>query len=326
MISTRRLMQSYWAVVGLVLVLLAWWAVFFVRQGDYLTTRIAASGQVLTAGEEAAVRAAASDTLRMFLAEGLFLVLLLLGGMLLVVRSMQRELMAHRQHKDFLSAVTHELRSPIASASLYVESILLGRAEGAKATRYLHSVKQDLERLRQQVDGLLAAARVHQAHPQLQPQELELCAHVRNTVARLEQAGLPEGTRLEFEGKQELLARTDPQAVTAIVENLVSNAIKYGGEPAHVVVRVDRLDAQAELSVRDFGPGLRGADAQSIFEPFVRGVVHEQRMRPGVGLGLFMVAELARALGGKALADDQPQGGGLRIRVRFPLSPQGVRA
>mgnify|MGYP006353683257 CR=1 FL=1 len=58
MISTRRLMQSYWAVVGLVLVLLAWGAVFFVRQGDYLTARIAASGQTLTAGEEAAVRAA----------------------------------------------------------------------------------------------------------------------------------------------------------------------------------------------------------------------------------------------------------------------------
>ena len=243
-----------------------------------------------------------------------------------LLRSMQRELVAHRQHKDFLSAVTHELRSPIASASLYVESILLGRAEGAKATRYLHSVKQDLDRLRNQVDGLLAAARVRHAGPQVEPQALELGEHVRAAVARIEQGGLPQGTRMEIHCEDEVIARVDPQAITAIVDNLVSNALKYGGEPARVEVRVERAAGQAELSVRDFGPGLRGADAQSIFQPFVRGGDQEVRMRPGVGLGLYMVAELTRALGGEVRADDQPLGGGLCIRVRLPLTAQGAGA
>ena len=320
MISTRRMLQVYWAVLALVLVLVAWWVVFFARQGDFLTTRVAKAGQTLSPEQAHAVRAAANETLRMFLSEGMFLVLLLIGGMALIVRSMHRELIAHRQHEDFLSAVTHELRSPIASARLYIESLLLGRAQGETATRYLQHAKQDLDRLCDQVDGLLAAARIQRSTPEIVAEALDLAPHVRTCVEQIEQAGLPPGARLEFHGAAGVVASADPRAVTAIVSNLVSNALKYGGDPSRVEVRVATVDDHAELSVRDFGPGLRGADTQSIFEPFVRGDDNDVRMRPGVGLGLYMVAELARALRGDVRAQDRLEGGGMLICVRLPLA------
>lgn len=319
MISTHRTLQIYWAMLGLVLVLLVWWSIFFARQGDFLTSRIARSGATLTAVETEAVRAAANETLRMFISEGLFLVLLLIGGMLLILRSMNRELVAQRHHKDFLSAVTHELRTPIASARLCVESVLLGRAEGEKAKRYLEHTKQDLDRLCDQVDGLLSAARLQRNAPQVVMETLDITSHVRATVEQLQQAGLPPGARLEFHGSDCVMACADPQALSAIVANLVSNALKYGGDPPRVEVRVAEQGEIAELSVRDFGPGLRGADAQSIFEPFVRGEDSSVRMRPGVGLGLYMVAELTRALHGEARAENSPVGAGMLVRVRLPL-------
>jgi len=200
----------------------------------------------------------------------------------LVVRSMQRELGARRQHKDFLSAVTHELRSPIASASLYVESILLGRAEGAKATRYLHSVKLDLERLRQQVDGLLAAARVRQEHPRVQPQELDLCAHVRGTIARLGQAGLPEGTRLEFEGSDELLARTDPQTIV-----LGSRMADAGAMPKARL----RANRTANFFI-SWAAGQWIDDTQCGFRVYPLSVFAAVRLRPRRHSGFVMESEV----------------------------------
>ncbi|HUR28872.1 MAG TPA: HAMP domain-containing sensor histidine kinase [Planctomycetota bacterium] len=320
MITTRRMLQLYWAVLGLVLVLLTWWIVFFARQGDTLIERVARSGEKLSPEEAAAVRAAANETLRMFLGEGLFLVLLLIAGVALIVRSMHRELVTHRQHKDFLSAVTHELRSPIASARLYVESILLGRAEGEKATRYLEHVKQDLDRLCDQVDGLLAAARIQRSAPEVVAKPLDLTPAVRSCVEQIQQTGMPPGARLDFHGTSAVVASADPLAVSSIVTNLVSNALKYGGDPPRVEVRVAAVGLHAELSVRDFGPGLRGADARAIFEPFVRGDDADVRMRPGLGLGLYMVAELARALRGSVRAEDGLEGGGMAIHVRLPLA------
>jgi signal transduction histidine kinase len=326
MISTRRMLQVYWAVTGLVLVLLGWWFIFFAHQGSFLTARIARSGASLSAQESEAVRAAANETARMFFSEGVFLVLLLVAGMVLILRSMHRELIAHRQHKDFLSAVTHELRSPIASARLYLESLLQERVEGEKARRYLEHAKQDLDRLCDQVDGLLTAARLQRGQPQLAAQALDLTPHVRAAVQEIQQKGLPPGAQLEFHGSEVVTACADTRAVSAIVTNLVSNALKYGGDPPRVEVRVANAGEQAELCVRDFGPGLRGADAQSIFEPFVRGEDVSVRMRPGVGLGLYMVAELTRAQHGEVHAEDSLPGGGMLIRVRLPLVKAEVPA
>lgn len=331
MISTRRMLQVYWGGVFLVLVILAWWVVFFWHQGDYLTARIARSGETLSEAEQAAVRAAARETLRMFVFEGVFLVLLLVGGVWLIVRSMSRELAAQRQHKDFLSAVTHELRSPLASARLYVESVLLGRATGEKQQGYLKRTLVDLDRLNERVDALLSAGRLRRSEPEVEPQDMDLALHVQRCVEQFRQGGLAPGARLDCIVEESAMAVADPQAVSSIVSNLVSNALKYGGEPPHVEVRVERRARHVELSVRDWGPGLRGADAQSIFAPFVRGKDEDVRMRPGTGLGLYLVAELARALGGDVRAEDHGAKreagggeGGLCIRVRLPLSTGGA--
>lgn len=329
MIATRRMLQIYWGGVFLVLVLLAWWVVFFWHQGDFLTERIARSGETLSEAEQAAVRSAAAETLKMFVFEGVFLVALLVGGMWLIVRSMSSELAAQRQHKDFLSAVTHELRSPLASARLYVESVLLGRASAEKREGYLRRTLVDLDRLNERVDALLAAGRLRREGPAVEPEELDLAEHVKKSVEQFRQGGLPPGARLECVVDGDVKAVADPQAVASIVSNLVSNALKYGGEPPRVEVRVQRIEREVELAVRDWGPGLRGADAQSIFEPFVRGKSDDVRMRPGMGLGLYLVAELARALGGSVRAEDgrsrESGDGGLCIRVRLPVA-EGAKA
>jgi signal transduction histidine kinase len=315
----RRKLYSYAGVVALYVLVVGWWMFFFAHQSDFLLRRIGRSGTVLDERQAAALRDATDASMRMFLFEGAFLGLLLLASLFLVVRSLQRELAVHRQQSNFLSAVTHELRSPIASARLYIDSLLAGRAEGEKRERYLRNARKDLDRLNGIVDQVLESARAANSGVAVAPERVELDAFVPQALEELAKEAPLTGLKVAADAREPIAVRADPQALRTILRNLLSNAAKYAGADARVEVRTSANDGKARLVVRDFGPGLHGADAQRIFEPFVRGGDELVRTRQGVGLGLYMVAELARAQGGRARALTQLEGGGFGVEVALPL-------
>ena len=316
----RRALHVYGAVVFVIVVLFSWWMVYFYKQSDYLAARMAEQGVELDAAEAAALQSAVSSTTRMLLFEGAFLGLLLIGSVMLVIRALQREVQLARQQHNFLSAVTHELKSPIASARLYLESIELGRAEGEKLERYARHAREDLDRLRGMVEELLQSARLSTAAPSLTPTPVDLTEQVRATLKGLEQEHLTHGARIEFTGPEGVTVNADPDALATIVRNLVSNAIKYGGQPARIDVSVAPAAGghHAQLSVRDHGPGLGKVDAKRIFDPFFRGGDENVRTQKGVGLGLYLVGELVRASGGKIAARDAHPG--LAVELQFPTT------
>src|SRR5262245_21748564 len=112
--------------------MLAWWIVFLVREPDLLVAGIRARGAELLPPTEAARREVGLGTLRMFLSEGSFLFAAFLAGVVLMLRAWRREVLLARQHRDFLSAVTHELRTPLSAARLAVQSLRLGRVPEEK--------------------------------------------------------------------------------------------------------------------------------------------------------------------------------------------------
>ncbi len=315
----RRKLYAYWAVVAVYTLVLGWWLYFFWRQAEWLLVRMARAGVELGPAEQDALRAAANESMRMFLFEGVFLGLMLTASVALVLRSLDRELAVHRQQRNFLSSVTHELKSPLASARLYVESLLLGRAEGEKRQRYLEHALQDLDRLRSMVDDLLSSARLSSTGPRLETERLDLSAFARERLARLAEEQVGARPRIEVMADEPVAVEADPAALETILRNLLGNSIKYGGEEPRIELCVKRSGDQALLALRDHGPGLAGADPERIFDPFVRGGDENVRTQPGVGLGLFIVRELARAQGGAARAREA-QGGGLVIEVNLPLA------
>jgi signal transduction histidine kinase len=114
----------------------------------------------------------------------------------------------------------------------------------------------------------------------------------------------------------------DSKALETMLRNLISNAVKYGGEDPRLEVEVGRDERGAVLRVRDHGRGLAGADAERIFEPFVRGGDENVRTQPGAGLGLYIVRELVRAHRGDVRARDA-ENGGFQIEIRLPLAAAG---
>ena len=271
----RRITLLYWTVVGLAVLVIGWWMVFFGRQGAVLVERLDDVGADLNASQVEALLAAARKSQRMLFFEGVFLTGLLFVGLYLVLRSMRAEVLLHQRQRDFLSAVTHELKSPIASARLCVESLRLGRVPEDKRVRYLGLAQDDLDRLSEMVERLLDAARTSAGQSDLRIEELDLAQFAHEAVARFlraegteEGGAFPSGLSrsaldVELVAPAPVAVRADETALESILRNLLSNAVKYGGEPPRVRVSVVEEDGEARLEVRDFGTGVSGHSARA---------------------------------------------------------------
>jgi signal transduction histidine kinase len=318
--ALQRPLQLYIVIVVLYAVLMGWWVYFLSTEAEWVLRDMARAGAELSVEEASTLRAVTARTGRMFFYESLFLGLLMVGSVWLVLRSLRREALLAQQQRNFLSAVTHELRSPIASAKLYIESLQLGRADSEKAPRYLKHAHEDLVRLAAIVEDLLVSRRLQEARADVRPEPVELRALLGARLERLAERHAERGARLVLLDGGPVTALADVLAVETIVDNLVSNGVKYGGERPLVELAVRAEGARALLEVRDHGPGLQGADVPRLFEPFVRGGDESVRTQQGVGLGLYIVRELVAAQGGAVAAEDA-QGGGACFRVSLPLPP-----
>jgi len=319
MTSLRANVWLYAFIVAFYAALIGWWVFFFSNQADRLVERIVADGGVTDGVAVQAIKLETGESARMFLLEGGFLGLLMLGSIVLVLRAMKREQELGRQQRNFLSAVTHELRSPLASARLHLESLMLGRVPDEKRKRYLDNAHGDLDRLSLLVEDLLAARRFTEKGVEVETITLELDELIAPLVERLAELHHPAGAVVQLERNGRVPVRADPSALERIIDNLVNNAVKYGGDEPRVLVRLGTEAGRALIEVRDDGPGLRGEDAERLTQAFVRGGDENVRTRPGAGLGLFIVRELAEAHGGSFSLADRTDGDGAIARVSLPI-------
>jgi two-component system, OmpR family, phosphate regulon sensor histidine kinase PhoR len=316
-VKTRRALVLYGVVVGTLFLMLSWWVVFFVRQGAVLVERANRAGAGLTAAQAEAVRAAAHQSLRMFLFEGAFLLLAFVAGTVLMLRAMRRELVLARTQRQFLSAVTHELRTPLASARAALQSLTLGRAPAEKRERYLANAAADLARLSELVERVLESTRASGGGMKLRLEPLDLAELVTQRTPLLAAEVAPELT-LELDARAPAQVTADAHALETILRNLLANAAKYATPPGRVRVTVTTAEREVRLTVRDHGPGVQG-DPAELFEPFTRGEGPLVSSRPGVGLGLYLVAELARALSGRVAARNAAPNG-FEVELRLPMA------
>jgi len=321
----RRPLRLYALLVAFYTLLLGWWVYFFARLDERLLGDMDRDGIPLAPAARARLEQAADEAMRMFLFEGGFLGLLVLLSVFLVMRSVQRETLLARQQRNFVSAVTHELRSPLASVRLYIDSLLRNRGDPERVERYLRHAREDVERLGDMIEDILQTRRIAERGVEIARERVDLVELVERRLQRLRELHAERAADLKFvagatasaSASAPVIAQVDPQAICQVLDNLVSNALKYGGERGAVDIAVERQGGEAVLSVRDRGPGF-GDDPARLSEPFVRGGDEQVRTRPGVGLGLFLVREIVAAHGGRLRFDQQLEGGGTRVSVSLP--------
>ncbi len=252
----------------------------------------------------------------MMVSEGGFFAVLLLVLIALLWRSFRRDVELERQHRNFLSAVTHELKSPLASMRLTLETVTSGRASGESAGRFLRAALEEVERLDGLVQKVLEATRYSRGRSVLAPREAPLSQLVEEAVAAFARRAGAAGAQLEVMVEPDIFAEVDEEAMSIAISNLLENAIKYGGRPPRVGVRLGLDGGHAVLEVADNGAGVPEQDRKLIFGRFFRGGDEMTRSTKGTGLGLYLVQQIAGAHRGTVkVASTGPEGTVFRLTV-----------
>ena len=238
-----------------------------------------------------------------------------------VQRDITERLAATRAKEEFVTLVAHELRTPLTSVRGYVEiagESLEAQLDHTQLAAHLQVAARNIARMERLVEQILHVAGENKHRPDARrPTDLVTIVEQAVESARpgVEEAGL----RFELVTGPPTTVTLD-ETFVEVVDNLVSNAVKYTPAGGEVVVSVARHDDAAVLSVTDTGPGVPPGQRQAIFEKFVRGEHAEPRSVPGLGLGLYLTRAIVRAHDGEITVDERP-GGGARFVVRLPLAP-----
>jgi signal transduction histidine kinase len=277
---------------------------------------LAVGWQILVVGDPRPVTAEFSWFEWVFLVLGTLLFVVVIAGLVWMSAWVVREMRLNQRQRAFLDAVTHEMKTPLASLRLYLDTLTRHDPEAERRRHFLERMREDLDRLDGTVDQVLTAARAEEPKPKIASGRVELLALLHECIADLRSRhALPEGAvRLFGEGDRVVRGNADELAV--VFRNLLDNAVKYSDDPVEVAVRVaPRGDGRVEVDISDRGVGIPPVELRKIFQRFYRVGRDVQRTASGLGLGLFIVRNLVRRQGGRVVARSEGSGQGSRFVV-----------
>ena len=230
------------------------------------------------------------------------------------------------QVKDqFVASVSHELRTPLTSIHGYSLLLLDQEDLSAQTRAHLSVISRNAERLQRLVDDLLYTAQVDEDGLHVERRDTDIGQVVRDAVQAAEPAARAHGVSLSVDAPSGLVVRVDPQRIAQVVDNLVSNAVKYTPSGGDVMVAVVMDSSRVEIAVSDTGVGIDAADRDRLFTRFFRARIASEREIQGVGLGLNITRSIVEGHGGRIEVESEP-GHGSTFRVRLPVGggPHGA--
>ena len=233
----------------------------------------------------------------------------------------ERLVEADRLKDEFVALISHDLRTPLTSIMGYVELALEQDSEtGLDKERrgYLDIVARSSQRLLRLVDDLLFVARLRTGQLDLSPKPLDLAEIAAQTVDEMRPRAEQKGLTLVLDAPEPVPVEADRGRIFQLLDNLVSNAIKFTPEGGRVELAVARTPAGASLEIRDTGIGIGAAEAERVFEQFFRAKAAVKDQIPGTGLGLFIARAIAEAHGGTISAAPRAHGGTV-FRIELPV-------
>ncbi len=261
---------------------------------------------------------------------GGILFLVIIAGLVLNTIFLVREIRRNEQHDSFINAVTHELKTPIASIRLYLQTLQRLEVREAQRRQFYELMLLDTERLLHTVEQVLKAGEAAQkkSPPQRLPVEFNTLVRECMELARVrhhlqaadleyrESLSLQDGSLQNGNGARLM---GDPEELRTAVSNLLDNAVKYSPDGVHISVELEAPDEQRlVLRVRDQGVGIPEHELKRIFRRFYRVTQRSLSQAKGTGLGLFIVRSIARKHGGRVFAQSEGAGKGTTVTLELP--------
>ena len=227
------------------------------------------------------------------------------------------EMRLNQSQRAFLDAVTHELKTPLASFRLGLETLARHELGPPQRAQFLGRMSEDLDRLERTVGQVLSAARAEETLRSRAPRdEVELQALLADNISELRERHQLSDESIRIDNPRPLRVRGDAAELGLVFRNLFENAVKYSDQPVRIRVGIEEVgDGRVRVEISDQGIGIPKQELRRIFRRFYRAGRDVQRQVSGLGLGLFVVRSLLRKHGGRIVALSEGAGRGSRFVV-----------
>lgn len=296
---TRKSIIVFYLLIGYIVAQISWW-IFQI---------ITVSKQIDDSGGFAKAK------MRMLAGEFAVFFVLLCIGLFYIHRVFKKELELSNKKKNFSLSITHELKTPITTSKLFLES-LINHDQALSADKRIDiytKVYQEQTRLNDLIEKVLLSARMENS-------EIELRKEITNVSAFVNEYldALVLEQKLVKDIDAEVLASVDKFYFKSVIQNILDNAAKYSEPETQIIFSLKKQGKNLELKVIDQGRGIANADKASVFEMYNRLENEEEKRTKGTGLGLYIVNQIVKAHKGKIIIEDNPEGKGTVVRVIIP--------
>ena len=290
-------------------------AIFFYVLSAYVVLQFAWWGyHLIELSQELAEDGSTSNQrVLMIVGEGSVFFLILLLGLWKIRSSIQKDIKLSQRQSNFLLSVTHELKTPLASNKLYLQTLLKREnLERDQQEELLQQAITENNRLEGMIENILTATRIENHRLELNFENVELDKEIKRIVETWSR----ERTNVQLKLQEEIVLKVDPFVIEVAVVNLLENAYKYGGDNPAIEVYLSKENDHTLIGVKDQGIGIPLKFKESIFDKFVRIGNEETRIQKGTGLGLYIVKELLKIHGGSiSYSHNEPRGSHFKIRL-----------
>ncbi len=251
---------------------------------------------------------------------GIVFFAVIITGLVLNTIFLVREIRRNEQQDAFLNAMTHELKTPIASIKLYLETLKSREVAPEKRSEFYDVMLADSNRLLGTVEQVLQASRTREKHRMLNLSEFSLNDLLAETVATIETNFKLDPAVIKFTpSTEDVPLYADRAEIGIVFSNLLDNAVKYSADDPKVTVRVKNSnEKRVEILIKDNGIGLNPGELKRVFKRFYRVVNGDTRTRKGTGLGLSIVESIVKKHGGRIWAESRGEGKGTTFIVQLP--------
>lgn len=300
----------YWFLLVYIVAALVWWFIALNRQTDEMTAlRIS---QLTGKETNYAAKLAEAESFKkrkvtQYIGEGAIFLILILVGAVFVYRATRKQLQLAQQQQNFMMAITHEFKTPIAVAKLNLETLQRRKLDEGKQQELLQSALLETERLNDLTNNILLASRMDGGEQEYFSESIELQQLVQEMVRQFK-ARYP-GRTIHYKAHKTAFIRGDGLLIKILISNLLDNAIKYTDSSAVISLMVDQDARNVHLKVADTGKGIPEEEKQKIFQKFYRMGSEATRKAKGTGLGLYLCSRIVAGHGGTIqVENNQPHG------------------
>ncbi len=309
----RRAFIIYWSLLVYIVASQIWWFIALELQNDQMSVHKIQYLPKNELYEQKAAQIIKAKNLKtaQYAGEGITFLLLILAGAVFVFRAVRRELRRGTEQENFMMAITHELKTPIAVSKLNLETLQKWKLDEKQQKRLLDNTLEETNRLDALCSNILLSSQIDADGYRVTNEEQPFSVLIENCADNF-RARCPQRT-FKSDITPDIFVVGDAFLLEIAVNNLLENAIKYSPKEKPVEILLHKDGDYAVVKIIDEGTGIQEAEKKKVFQKFYRTGSEATRRAKGTGLGLYLVSNISKRHGGKIIIQDNPKGGSIFV-------------